>query len=87
VLAGDGGGRGAGRGSAKGVLTGARAAVKRRRDGGREQRWLELIARAKEGTRELEREGKRGGEGWGCSSSFIGLGGRRRWLRLAGQRQ
>jgi hypothetical protein len=30
------------------------------RDGGKEQRWLELGARAKEGTRELEREGKKG---------------------------
>jgi hypothetical protein len=30
------------------------------RDEGEEQWWLELCARAKEGTRELEREGKKG---------------------------
>jgi hypothetical protein len=41
--------------------------VKRRRDGGKERRWLELIARAKEGVKELELEGKRGGEGRGLS--------------------
>jgi hypothetical protein len=46
------------------VLTRARAAVKRRRDRSKEQRWLELIARVKEGAKELSREGKRGGEGW-----------------------
>jgi hypothetical protein len=53
--------------------------VKRRRDEGKERWWLELIARVKEGTRDLEREGKRGNEVWGCSSPFIGLGGRWRW--------
>jgi hypothetical protein len=42
------------------VLTGARAAVMMRRDGGVEQRWLDLSAR------ELRREGKRGGEGRGA---------------------
>jgi hypothetical protein len=41
--------------------------VERLRDGGDERRWLELGMRAKEGVRELEREGKRGGEGQGCS--------------------
>jgi hypothetical protein len=51
-------------------LTGARAAVERRHDGGDERWWLELSARVKEGARELEREGKRGGEGQGCSSPF-----------------
>jgi hypothetical protein len=35
--------------------------------------------RAKEGARELEREGKRGGEGQGWSSPLTGPGGRRRW--------
>jgi hypothetical protein len=45
------------------VLTGARVAVKRRRDGGEEWQQLELSARAKEGARELGRGGKRGSEG------------------------
>jgi hypothetical protein len=49
------------------VLTGAQAAAERRHDRGEEWRWLELD------TRELGREGKRGGEGWGCSSPFIGV--------------
>jgi hypothetical protein len=31
-----------------------------------DRRWLEPIARAKEGTRELGSEGERGGEGWGA---------------------
>jgi hypothetical protein len=52
------------------VLTGARAAPVRWRDGGEERRRFELGARAKEGVRVLGREGKRGGEGRGCSSSF-----------------
>jgi hypothetical protein len=60
-------------------LTGAQAAVERRCDGGDERWWLDLSVRVKEGARELEREGKRGSEGWGCSSPFIGPGGRRRW--------
>jgi hypothetical protein len=55
--------------------------VKRWRDGGEERRRLELIVRVKEGARELEREGKKVGEGWGCSSPFIGLGRRWRWPR------
>jgi hypothetical protein len=57
------------------VLTGARASAERRRDGGEEQRWLELGVGAKEGTRELRREGERDGEGRGCSSPFIGAEG------------
>jgi hypothetical protein len=57
------------------VLTRARAAVERRHDEGKDRRWLELSVRAKEVTRELEREGKRGGEGQGCSSPFIGAEG------------
>jgi hypothetical protein len=60
-------------------LTKARAAVERWCDGGDERWRLELGVRAKESARELEREGKRGGEGWGCYSPFIGSGGRRRW--------
>jgi hypothetical protein len=39
----------------------------------------EVSATVTEGARELEREGKRGGEGRGCTSPFIGLGGRQRW--------
>jgi hypothetical protein len=42
------------------VITGARAVVKRRRNGGEEWRWLELGARVMEGARELGREGKKG---------------------------
>jgi hypothetical protein len=57
------------------VLTGAQAASERRCDGGKEWRGLELGARVKEGVRELRREGKRGGEGRGCSSLFIGAEG------------
>jgi hypothetical protein len=49
-----------GRGGARGVLTGARAAAERRRDGGEELRRLELGVRLKEGMRELEREGEKG---------------------------
>jgi hypothetical protein len=41
------------------VLTRARAVAKRRRDRGEERRQFELIARAKEGGRELVREGKK----------------------------
>jgi hypothetical protein len=59
-------------------LTGARAVVESWRDRGNERRGLELGASATEGARELKREGKRGGEGRGCSSPFIGPGGRRR---------
>jgi hypothetical protein len=38
--------------------------------GGSERRWLELIARAKEGAKELGREGMRCGEIRGVSSPF-----------------
>jgi hypothetical protein len=54
-------------------LTEARAAVGMRHDGGDKRQRLEL------GVRELEREGKRVGEGRGRSSPFIGLAGRQRW--------
>jgi hypothetical protein len=49
--------------------------VERQGDGGEDWRQLELGARAKEGVRELRGEGNRGGEGWGCSSPFIGAKG------------
>jgi hypothetical protein len=42
------------------VLTGAQAAVKRRRDRGEEWQRLELSVRAKEGARELGRGGEKG---------------------------
>jgi hypothetical protein len=56
-------------------LTRAQAVVERRRDRGDERWWLELDVSAKEGVRELKRERKRGGEGRGCSSPFIGAEG------------
>jgi hypothetical protein len=64
------------------VLTGAQAVAKRRHTGGSEQWRLELVARAKEGTKELGREGMRCGEGWGSHRPFIGVRGaprRGRW--------
>jgi hypothetical protein len=64
-LTGDGGEGRAGRGGAREVLTSVRAVAKRQRIEGSEQRWLELVARAKEGTKELVREGMRCGEGRG----------------------
>jgi hypothetical protein len=60
VLTGSGGGGWVGLGGAGGVLTKARGAMERRRDRGEEQWWLELGARAKEGVRELGREGEKG---------------------------
>jgi hypothetical protein len=57
------------------VLTGARAVVKRRRTGGSERRWLELIAREKEDAKELGREGMRCGEDRGSHHPFIGVEG------------
>jgi hypothetical protein len=75
VLTGDGGGGRARRGGAGGVLTGARAVAERRRDRDEEWRWLELGARAKEGAKEIGREGKRGSEGGGFSTPFIGVKG------------
>jgi hypothetical protein len=47
-------------------------ATERWRDGGEERWWLELIARAEEGERELRSEGKRCEDLWGWWSSFIG---------------
>jgi hypothetical protein len=66
-------------------LTEARAAVERLHDGGDERRGLELDTTVMKGAREFKREGKRGGEDRGCSSPFIGSGGRQRWPRLAGR--
>jgi hypothetical protein len=67
VLTGDGGGGRAGRGTAREVLTGAWAVAKRRRNGGSERWQLELVVRAKEGAKELRREGMRCGEGQGST--------------------
>jgi hypothetical protein len=50
----------------------------RRRTGASERRWLELIARAKEGAKELGIDGMRCGEGRGSHRPFIGLGEGRR---------
>jgi hypothetical protein len=74
-LTGDGGGGRADREGAREVLTGARAVMKMRRTGGSERRWLELIARAKEGAKELGREGMRCGESRGSHRPFIGAEG------------
>jgi hypothetical protein len=75
VLAGDGGGGRAGRSGAREVLTGDGGVATRRHTGGSERRWLELIARAKEGAKELGREGMRCGEGRGSHRPFIGARG------------
>jgi hypothetical protein len=75
VLAGDGGGGRAGRGRAREVLTGDGGVATRRCTGGSKRRQLEVIARAKEGAKELRREGMRCGEGWGSHRPFIGAGG------------
>jgi hypothetical protein len=62
-----------------GRLTGAQVMTERRRGGREEQRWLELIAWAKEGGRERERElgseGERGGGGRGCPRVYREAGG------------
>jgi hypothetical protein len=57
------------------MLTGDGGVTKRWRTGGSERRRLELVARAKEGAKELRREGMRCGEGWGSHRPFIGAGG------------
>jgi hypothetical protein len=56
-------------------LTGVRAAALRSSDGSEERRWLQLVARVKEGARGLGREGKRWCEVRGWCSPFIGAGG------------
>jgi hypothetical protein len=75
MLAGDGGGGRAGQGDAREVLTGDGVVAERRCTGGNERRRLELIARAKEGAKELGREGMRCGESRGSHRPFIGAGG------------
>jgi hypothetical protein len=57
------------------VLTSDGGVAERRRTGGNERQWLELIARAKEGAKELGREGMRCGESRGSHLPFIGAGG------------
>jgi hypothetical protein len=57
------------------VLIGDGGVALRRCTGGSERRWLELVARAKEGVKELRREGMRCGEGRGSHRPFIGAGG------------
>jgi hypothetical protein len=52
--------------------------AERRRTRGNERRWLELVVRAKEGAKELRREGMRCGESRGSHHPFIGAGGERR---------
>jgi hypothetical protein len=74
-LAGDGGGRRAGRGGAREVLTSDGGMAERRHTGGNERQRLVLIVRAKEGLKELGREGMRCGENQGSHRPFIGAGG------------
>jgi hypothetical protein len=57
------------------VLTGDGGVVERRRTGGNERRRLELVVRAKEGVKELRREGMMCGESRGSHHPFIGAGG------------
>jgi hypothetical protein len=57
------------------VLTGDDGVATRQRTGGSERQRLELVARAKEGVKELGREGMRCGEGRGSHCPFIGAGG------------
>jgi hypothetical protein len=56
------------------VLTGDGGVATRRCTGGNEWRRLELVARAKEGMKELGREGMRCGEIRGSHHPFIGAG-------------
>jgi hypothetical protein len=57
------------------VLTADGGVAMRRRTEGSEWRRLELDARAKEGAKELGREGMRCGEGRESHHPFIGAGG------------
>jgi hypothetical protein len=58
------------------VLTGGRAVTERRCDGEEDRQWLELVAREKEGARELGSKGERGGEGWVLGGLYRGWGHR-----------
>jgi hypothetical protein len=75
VLAGDGGEGRAGRGGAREVLTGEGGVATRWHTGGSERQWLELVARVKEGAKELGTEGMRCGEIRGSHRPFIGAWG------------
>jgi hypothetical protein len=57
------------------VLTGDGGVAERQRTEGNERRQLELIARVKEGAKELRREGMRCGESRGSHLPFIGAWG------------
>jgi hypothetical protein len=57
------------------VLTDDGGVAERRRTGGNERRRLDLVARVKEGAKELGREGMRCGESRGSHLPFIGAGG------------
>jgi hypothetical protein len=57
------------------VLTGDGRVTERWHTGGNERRRLELVARAKEGVKELRREGMRCCESRGSHCPFIGAGG------------
>jgi hypothetical protein len=75
VLTDAGGGGRAGRGGAREELTGDEMVAERWRTGGNKRWWLELVARAKEGSKELGKEGMRCGESRGSHRPFIGAGG------------
>jgi hypothetical protein len=60
---------------AREVLTGDGGVAERWCTGGNERWRLELVARAKEGAKELRREGMRCGESRGSHRPFIGAGG------------
>jgi hypothetical protein len=57
------------------VLTSDGGMGERRHTGGNERQRLELVVRAKEGLKELGREGMRCGESQGSHRPFIGVGG------------
>jgi hypothetical protein len=62
-------------GGARDVLTGEGGVAKRQRTGGNERWRLELLARVKDGAKELGRGGMRCGEIWRSHRPFIGAGG------------
>jgi hypothetical protein len=57
------------------LLTGDGRVQERWRTRGNDRRRLELIARVKEGAKELRKEGMRCGESRGSHRPFIGVGG------------